>query len=276
MRHILLGVVAVFGVCGSAHAADLPTYTKAPVVVAPIFNWSGFYVGGFVGGAAADRNASSTEPRANVTTGTTVSPVFYNTSAFDNNYSLNNTFIGGGTVGINFQPTASNWVFGVEGEVGYLKLSRSVVDINPVPAGAPGGDSRDSTQLGELYGVLAGRLGYAFDRVLFYGKGGAAFVDKTAGFDDSCSVAPCGTTMLSTGYSGTQLTWAAGGGIEYAITDNWSVKGEYLYLATKETYTYNAVANNALAYTVSHTDPGVHTGKIGLNYRWGGPAVGRY
>ena len=203
-------------------------------------------------------------------------PVFYNTTAFDNNYSLSNSVIAGGTVGINYQPSASNWVFGVEGEVGYLRLSRSVVDINPVPTGALGGGSTDRSQLGDVYGVFAGRLGYAVDHLLFYGKGGAAFVSKTASFNDSCVTAPCSATTLSSGYTGTQLTWAAGGGIEYAINDNWSVKGEYLYLATRETYSYSAPATNAIAYTVTHTDPGLHTGKIGLNYRWGGPAVGKY
>uniref|UniRef100_Q07TE4 Porin n=1 Tax=Rhodopseudomonas palustris (strain BisA53) TaxID=316055 RepID=Q07TE4_RHOP5 len=275
MRHILLGAVALTALCSSAVAADLPVYTKAPVVVAPVFNWSGFYVGGFVGGAVADGNANSTEPRG-AAPAAPFAPVFYNATAFDNNYSLSNTFIGGGTIGLNYQPSASNWLFGVEGEVGYLKLSRSVVDINPVPAGAPGADSIDRTRIGDLYGVFAARLGYAFDRVLFYAKGGAAFVGKEASFTDKCAVAPCSVNTLNTDYSGTQLTWAAGGGLEYAINDSWSVKGEYLYLATKETYTYSANASNNQPYTVSHTDPGVHTGKIGLNYRWGGPAVGRY
>jgi outer membrane immunogenic protein len=267
MRHILLCTAALFALCSSAAAAALAAYTKAPVAVAPIFNWSGLYIGGFVGGAAADRNANSTEPAS-------TGPVFYNTSAFDNNYSLNNSFIAGGTLGLNFQPSGSNWVVGVEGEVGNLKLSRTVVDINPVPIGAA--DSRDSTQLGEIYGVFAGRLGYAVDHLLFYGKGGAAFVDKAASFTDNCSVAPCSARTLATGTSGTQLTWAAGGGIEYAINDAWSVKGEYLYLATRETYTYSAIASTNIPYTSAHTDPGLHTGKIGLNYRWGGPAVGKY
>jgi outer membrane immunogenic protein len=267
MRHILFGTAALVALCGSATAADLPT--KAPVAVAPIFNWSGLYIGGFVGGAAADRNANSTEPGS-------TGPVFYNTSAFDNNYSLNNSFIAGGTAGINFQPSGSSWVVGVEGEIGYLKLSRSVVDVNPVPAGAPGFDSKDSTQLGEVYGVFAGRLGFAVDHLLFYGKGGAAFVDKTAGFNDSCTIVPCSARTLVTGTSGTQLTWAGGGGIEYAFNDDWSVKGEYLYLATREAYTYSATASTGVPYTVSHTDPGIHTGKIGINYRWGGPAVGKY
>jgi outer membrane immunogenic protein len=204
--------------------------------------------------------------------------LFYNTSAFDNNYSLNNSFIAGGTVGLNFQPSASNWVFSVEGEVGYVKLSRTVVDINPIPAVARAADSTDRTQLGEIYGVFAGRLGYAVDHLLFYGKGGAAFVDKTASFNDNCLGATCTTiaTTLNTGTSGTQLTWAAGGGIEYAISNDWSVKGEYLYLATRETYSYSASTNTGVAYTSVHTDPGLHTGKIGLNYRWGGPAVGKY
>ena len=47
----------------------------------------------------------------------------------------------------------------------------------------------DTTKIGDWYGVIAGRLGVAFDRVLLYAKGGVAFVDKSYGYTDAC-VAP--------------------------------------------------------------------------------------
>jgi outer membrane immunogenic protein len=128
--------------------------------------------------------------------------------------------------------------------------------------------------------VVAGRLGYASDKVLIYGKGGVAFVNKSYGFNDNCSVVPCGIATLNINRSTTQTTWAAGGGLEYALTSNWSVKGEYLYLATRETFTVSGtgVGGGGAPFTDrnSHTDPGVHTGKFGINYRFGGPVVARY
>jgi outer membrane immunogenic protein len=269
MRAFFLAGVAICGLCGAANAADLAT--KVPVAAPPPpFNWTGIYIGGFVGGAIADRNANSTEPYYGAPTAP--GPQFYNAPGAANNYSLPTSFLGGFTGGVNYQPGVSNWVFGVEGEVGYLHLARSVIDVNSVPFGS---DSTDRTRIGDWYGALTGRVGYAFDRVLFYGKGGAAFVSKSARFIDNCGVAPCSVNkLINLGTDGSQFTWAAGAGIEYAITDNWSLKGEYLYLNARETFTYTAQSyNNAgtvsgVSYTSTHTDPGVHTAKIGLNYRW--------
>jgi outer membrane immunogenic protein len=262
MKRFLLASAAIFGVCGSAAAADL----KAPVVVPPqVYNWTGLYIGIYLGGAVADRNANSTEPTKSV------APRFYNTpNGADNNYALPSSFIGGGTIGVNYQPGVSNWVVGVEGETGYIRLSRSVIDVNSV---AFGSDSTDRTKIGDWYGVFAGRFGYAYDRALFYGKAGAAFVQKSARYFDNCIIAPCSATTLDIGTDGTQFTWAAGAGLEYAFADNWSIKGEYLYLATRELYSYSgqSVLNGvpqANSFTSAHSDPGVHTAKIGINYRW--------
>ncbi|WP_083587763.1 outer membrane protein [Bradyrhizobium erythrophlei] len=70
-----------------------------------------------------------------------------------------------------------------------------------------------------------------------------------------------------------------GAGIEYAFTNNWSLKGEYLYLGTRRTFTQSGEAGGGLADTVetnTASEPGVHTAKIGLNYRFGGPIVANY
>src|SRR6185436_15524747 len=104
--------------------------------VMAVFNWTGFYVGGFVGGAVADRNAVSTEPAS--------AGVFFNVTGANNVYSLDSSFIGGGTIGYNWQPVGSQFVFGLEGEVGYLRLRRTVGDIN----GAVG-NGFDTTHIGD-------------------------------------------------------------------------------------------------------------------------------
>lgn len=262
-----------------ALAADLRMPVKAPpVAFAPVgMNWSGFYIGGFVGGAFADGDAVSSEPCS--------ATACYNTTlaaAVDNRYRLRSSFIGGGTVGFNWQAPGSVWVFGLEGEGGYLSLRRTVLDVNaPVVGGVQALNGFDTTRIGDAYGVLAGRIGVAFDRVLLYGKGGVAFVSKHYDFTDTCTVAPCGPATLSLGRNTTQVTWAAGAGLEYAFTPNWSLKGEYLYLATRESFSVSgAVVGGPAAgtiVTVNHTDPGVHTAKIGLNYRFGGgPVVASY
>jgi outer membrane immunogenic protein len=263
----LIALAAVAAMSAPAAAADMRMPMKAPPpIAAPIFNWTGFYIGGFVGGAVADGDAESTQPCS-------AALGCYNTllPGVVNSYSLDASFIGGGTVGYNFQPVGSQWVFGIEGEVGYINLKRSVVDANAVAAFGPTtSNGIDSTKIGDWYGVIAGRLGYAWDRVLVYGKGGVAFVDKSYDYTDACVTAViCGPGTLALGSSDTQVTWAAGGGIEWAFAPNWSLKGEYLYIDTQETFTSTGLTvPGGVAVTNSHTDPGIHSGKFGVNYRF--------
>jgi outer membrane immunogenic protein len=260
---LLTAIAAVAVISAPAVAADMRMPMKAaPPPVVAVFNWTGFYIGGFVGGAVADGDAESTPPANGLVT--------YN-GPLGNSYSLDSSFIGGGTIGYNWQPVGSQFVLGIEGEVGYLRLRRSVADANNTLLTGPNGF--DSTHIGDWYGVIAGRAGIAFDRVLLYAKGGVAFVDKSYNWTDTCVVAPCGPSTLSITNSDTQVTWAAGAGVEWAFAPNWSLKGEYLYIDTKETTTQSAIAGGAgpaagLLWTNSHSDPGIHTGKFGVNYRF--------
>ena len=121
-------------------------------------------------------------------------------------------------------------------------------------------------------------MGIVANQFLIYGKGGVAFVNKNYSFSDTCTIAPCGTSQLVFGRNtSSYATWAAGGGIEYAYTNNWSIKGEYLYLATGETIVSTGIIGPGpgagSGVTNIHTDPGIHTGKIGINYRFGGPVA---
>jgi outer membrane immunogenic protein len=279
MRHsitklLMAAGIASVSVVGIASAADMAV--KAPPPPPPIFNWTGFYIGGFVGGAGADRNAFATEP---------VNPAFgfYNGTGFGTSYGLGSSFIGGGTIGYNWQRPGSNFVLGIEGEAGYLHLTGSRQDVNARNFGLAAIDSVDSTKLGDWYGVIAGRAGWTANRTLFYVKGGVAFVNHSYSFNDSCigAGAPgCGPGFLVINRgTDTQVTYAVGAGIEYAFNNNWSIKGEYLYLGTQKSYTSSATSVTGpvgVLFTNSNSDPGVHTGKIGINYRWGGPIVAKY
>ena len=274
IKLLMAAAVASISFAGAASAADMAV--KARPLPPAIFNWTGFYIGGFVGGAGADRDAWQSEP-------VTPAGVLYNGTAFGTSYGLGSSFIGGGTIGYNWQAPGSAFVLGVEGEVGYLHLTGSRQDVNARLAGFSLPDSIDSTRIGDWYGVLAGRAGWAVNNALFYFKGGVAFVDRRSSFNDSCigpGAPACGPSALIINQgNSTQATYAVGGGIEYAFNNNWSLKGEYLYLGTQKNYTGSGIAAGGFAgflFSNSASDPGVHTGKIGLNYRWGGPIVAKY
>jgi outer membrane immunogenic protein len=150
MRKVTLSLLAAAGIAlgmQSASAADLgrPVYkAPAPAVVAA-YNWSGFYLGGHLGGAF------SSEELTDIATGATAS-------------TDPDGFIGGVQAGFNWQ--ADRWVFGIEGD-----WSWSGADGSASLVGAP------YTSEHNWYATLTGRVGYAWDNWLWYVKGGAAWAD---------------------------------------------------------------------------------------------------
>ena len=134
--------------------------------------------------------------------------------------------------------------------------------------------------MGDWYGMITGRVGIAWDRTLLYVKGGGAYVERSAQVLDTCIVAPCGPSTINATGSSDQFTWTAGGGIEFALSQNWTIKAEYMYIDTRDTITSCGAAGGALAgstYCWNHELPGLHTAKIGLNYKFGGgPIMARY
>ncbi|RAI43310.1 outer membrane protein [Rhodoplanes roseus] len=240
MKKILLITVAAFGFAGAASAADLPARmpVKAPPVIAPVFSWTGCYIGGFVGGAWGQKDATVT------------------VLGVSDSYSLDSSFIGGGTLGCNWQPVGSPFVLGLEGEVGYLDVNGSAINATTTLSG--------STKVGDWYGMITGRLGYSWDRALLYVKGGVAFVDVESTIGILGAVSSTKDTVA---------TWTVGGGIEWAFDQNWSLKAEYMYIGLDETQT-NLLGGFAFDTKVE----GIHTAKVGLNYRFGGgaPLMARY
>jgi outer membrane immunogenic protein len=180
----------------SAHAADLPRPLPppavAPVVYAPpVYNWSGIYVGGNLGGGFA--NSSWTD--------------FFTGG---NDTFSKSGFIGGGQIGANVQ---YNWlVLGVEGDFDWAGLTGSGND-------SLGNSINTKT---EWTSTVTGRVGAAFDRLLVYGKGGVAFAEDQSTLNNLAGTS-ASTTFNRTG-------WTAGAGLEYAFYGNWSAKVEYDYL----------------------------------------------
>ncbi len=208
MKKFLLSGVALCAMVSMASAADLPArpYTKAPVYVAPIYNWSGFYIGGHIGGAfSADNNVNSID-------GTPY------------NGSTSGGFLGGGQIGYNYQ-FAPNWVFGIEGDISGLDYKRSVFDGT--------GTLQQKT---DWLASVTGRLGYTWGPGMLYVKGGVAFRDNGgfSAYDPLYTV-----NNKETGYT-------IGGGLEYMFAPAWSAKIEYQYYNfDKSTLYYNgALAAN--------------------------------
>lgn len=274
----------MLGIAGTASAADLRV--RPPIVApVPLFSWTGCYIGGYVGGAWNERDTTFTDlgnSNFGAFSGGVVRGRVEGSHSW--NAGLDDSFIGGGTVGCNWQPVGSPFVFGIEGEVGYLKLEGSAFDplLNPgLPVTAVGGtpDVLGTARVGDWYGMITGRLGYAaWDRVLLYVKGGAAFVPVRASVIDTCNTnaTGCGNWITSTAVDDTLTTWTVGGGIEWALGNNWTLKGEYMFIGLDDAFTTCNVATTPTGSIVpggpfcfNHDFGGIHTAKIGLNYRFG-------
>ncbi|WP_426407168.1 outer membrane protein [Bradyrhizobium ganzhouense] len=148
MKKILLASACLLALTGAASAADLAArpYTKAPVAVASVYNWTGFYLGIVGGGAWED---ASTAPK------------------------MKGGFVGG-TAGYNWQ--TGNVVYGLEADAAWADVSASVTGATVVP-----GFGVVSTTLSgktDAMGTVRGRLGYAVNNVLFYGTAGYAWIDN--------------------------------------------------------------------------------------------------
>lgn len=145
----------------------------------------------------------------------------------------------GGTIGANWQN--GPWVFGVEGDLAWANA-----DGRGGSAAACG--IACSTEL-NWFGTARVRAGYAVDTYLFYVTGGAAFADVDA-------------SQPGGGGGDTRIGWTVGGGVEAAISPNWTAKLEYLYadLGDKNTYSVGATPFNV--------DYRSHIVRVGLNYKF--------
>ncbi len=254
---------------GAASGADLgrPVYRAPPPVIAPapVSFWTGFYVGGFVGGAFPNEDVTATDLGS---TGGFYAPgTLYNRGSSPWSYGLDDSFIGGGTIGYNWQFPGSPFLVGIEGEVGYMRLTGSAPD--PV---SPGLDTVSSARVGDWYAVLSGRLGWLpTPDWLVYAKGGAVWTELHADVVDSCTTGACGLGTVNATGSDTTTGWALGGGVEWMFAPRWSAKAEYLFLGIDDSIkTCGPGGANAAGsdFCWGHDFNGVHTVKVGVNYHF--------
>ena len=236
MNRWLKGVaVAALTAVGAvaAQAADLPTRKEAPapIFVPPPFTWTGFYVGVNAGGIwpSGGRNASLFDPGFAGSDGG-----FINAGFPGGLGSQSAGFIGGGQAGYNWQTGA--FVLGVETDFDGSTISKSFNNIGTPFAGAavPAfllGDFLSVNGKNSLswLGTTRARVGFVAtpdNRLMIYATGGVAY----GGGNSHFSVFDASTgSFLSGNPSSSRVGWTIGGGVEYAITNNITIKGEYLY-----------------------------------------------
>ena len=191
-------VLGAFVMAGTAGAADLGVATPPP----PAFNWSGCYVGGFIGGARSDGDMTFTDlgnAQFRSYSGGVVAGGLENQHSWS--IGSGSSVTAGGTGGCNWQPVGSAFVLGIEGEASYMKSQGSAFDPLRSPTlAAATPDVLGNGKIGNWYGMITGRVGYAWDRALFYVKGGAAFVQLEASVADACQTvaAGCGNWIIAT------------------------------------------------------------------------------
>ncbi len=249
MRSIL-AAAAIFS-AGSATAADLYTEIPAiPEIHAPAsHDWSGFYAGVHGGGTWGATNAFAYV----VDNGSVVGApddVRFNTRGW----------LAGIQLGWNKQ--VENVVFGVEGDASWASTTGSV---SFYPPGHPLEDpSAIGTHKFNWYASIRGRIGLAADRTLLYGTGGVIFGGYKAQADN---VLPGGPNTASA--SGVATGWTAGAGVEHALNDNWSIKGEYQYAHFNISPQFNTTTGYPADVSLGmDAKVGTHLVKLGLNYRF--------
>ena len=252
-------LAATIGIATSqaASAADIPARmpTKAPAAVPVIFSWSGWYAG---------LHAGYTWGRTSY-----VDVLGYNTIPGDNIRYNNDGFVGGGQLGFNWQ--SGMFVLGAEADVGYLgaegsaRAPASVLFFN--------GDTVASTK-SDLYFTIRGRLGLAMNQWLLYATGGGIGINTRTSVVDTCFAPPCGGAIINATNERIRFGWTVGGGIEYALSSPWSVKGEYLYydignqtVSAPNFFPPSTVPAFTWPFTTKQTG---HIARLGINYRFGG------
>ena len=250
MKPILLGCAAVSLATASAFGADL----AVPPPVAPLpqpFSWTSCYGGAHVGG-----NAS----RKDITDPVQLAQDFVlgaGTTAGVTTTHLDSTgFLAGAQIGCDYQ-FYSHLVAGVEGAVsGSTMQSSTVVGF---PMGFAGDQGVVSSKTDFLPSVTA-RLGVAFDRVMLYARGGVAWAGDQTNVIGSVAGTPFSFQGLST-----RTGFAAGGGVDWAVSGPWSVFVEYDYYGFGHGNVFMTDSINGFTGLVD-TKQDIQVVKVGVNF----------
>jgi outer membrane immunogenic protein len=243
MKRYALTIALTVAAGSASYAADLSApsgYLPTP----PVYNWTGFYVGGNLG--ADWNNIGLTDT---------------NNNTFPSTLSM--SFLGGGQFGVNYE-------FGGGVVIGAEAVFDWVPSSNKTLTAMNGASTATLTINSRWLALITGRVGYAWDRVLVYGKGGGAFAGNTP----SLTVANAGaTSAVPLSGPSSNWGWTLGGGVEWAFYDNWSARAEFDYIQlSSQTFTTQATApfpvtSDSITFDSHSTVNVLFT--AGLNYKFG-------
>jgi outer membrane immunogenic protein len=263
MKRVALAV-ALSTIAGSAAvAADLPPaqpmprapaiYTPAPV---PYYNWTGFYIGGNAGVGWQQGNLSD---------------------PFGNSFGTSNSLkgLGGGQVGVNYEFN-NGVVVGAEAMFDWrFNNNNTSPTITLLGPGGLNGTTASITTNNQWLTTATGKLGYAWDRVMVYAKGGGAWVGS-----NNPTIALNGTGVpVNSSTSSSNWGWTVGAGAEYAFYGGWSARIEYDYIGlTNQTFTVvpgiPATAPGTVAIPAgdqfTFNNRNIQMVTAGINYKFGG------
>ena len=245
MKKVLLVTASLIalGAAAPAIAADLAArpYTKAPPMIAALYDWSGFYIGINGGWGSSNNSWDALAP-------------FGSEGSHD---------ASGGTVGgqVGYRWQAGTWVFGVEAQGNWADFSGSNVSLL-----FPGFVNHSKV---DAFGLFTGQVGYAANNVLLYVKGGAAVTANSYRIDT------LGGALVANTGDDTRWGGVVGVGLEYGFAPNWSIGIEYDHMFMQDrTYTFTSPAGLFVGTDRIGQDVDLVTAR--LNYKFGGPAIARY
>jgi outer membrane immunogenic protein len=306
MKRLLIGIAGVASLLTtSAFAADLPVYTKAPVFVPPVYNWTGFYIGGNLGYSWG--RSDSTLLLSDATSGAIL-------NSANSKFNMDGV-IGGGQIGYNWQ--REQWIFGLEADIqgsgqkgnttavcagGTPTLLTTLAAVSSACAQGHFGDTSPFNVVAlpvtsnlseslEWFGTFRGRVGTTFTpTVIGYVTGGLAYGEVSAtntvsgtnilGFNGTNAPTTLVPVAGSVSNSSLRAGWTLGVGVEGVISGNWTAKLEYLYIDlgnVSGSFATSLVAPSgafvAASYSSHITD---NILRVGVNYRFDGPVVAKY
>jgi outer membrane immunogenic protein len=268
----------------AANAADMPL--KAPPL-APVFSWTGWYVGGNVGWMRGNADYDPVCPAFNPNTCPVLFPFFafngvgniltFVPAAFASlpgGSASGNSFMGGGQIGYNVQ--SGRVVFGAEADLDATHIRASLTQnavslATGFPPGFFGNVAANSVFENDWIGTVRGRLGLAWDRVMLYGTGGIAFagtsVNTTFVYTPPANALPAFIQPGPTGNNWSQIIagWTVGAGVEFFVSDRVSVGAEYRH---SDFGRQNVLLGFDIANAPVYTDVKYTTDQVTVRANW--------
>jgi outer membrane immunogenic protein len=275
-----LASAMLMGSIGSAYAADMAV--KAPPMPVAVWNWTGFYIGGNVGGIWDDTRTDVYPTGCFITSVTCGGGVANNPIRSDSSRLNDPQFIGGGQAGYNWQ--SGRFVGGIEGDISWTGINQTLFTTKVLTPPLAGVMVHGEAMKQDWLATIRGRAGFTVTpSFLVYATGGLAFGRVQLVASNAFSVTP---DVYAGTYDETRAGWTVGAGGEWMIAPKWSVKAEYLYVDLGKQGVNQACLNTGICGSPPQVAPGAsyqtdfriheHIARVGVNYHLGGPVVAKY